>query len=48
MKTTMIYAHLSKDHKQRAVDCLLPKVDTIRTLGQESFLEPAEQELLTV
>ncbi len=48
MKTTMIYAHLSKNHKQRAVDCLLPKVDTIRTLEQELATEPMEQELATV
>jgi len=48
IKTTLIYSHLSKDHKQRAVDSLLPKVDAIRTLTPESIIGPAEQELLTV
>jgi len=31
LKTTLIYAHLSQDHKKRAVDALYGQMDTIWT-----------------
>ena len=43
----MIYAHLSKDHKQAAVDSLLQRVDTIGTLTPEKCFEAPAEEFVT-
>lgn len=48
LKTTLIYAHLSQDHKKRAVNVLCQQVTKALPQKQELIIEPIEQEFAIV
>ena len=47
LKTTLIYAHLSQDHKKRVVDALYSQMDVIWTQGKSKEDKTAHPELIT-
>lgn len=48
LKTTLIYAHLSQDHKKRAVDVLNQKMDTVWTPVQDAESVASKPGFVTV